>query len=304
MVGIVRASPGQSISSCRSQRLIMRCLALAAWLVPAACAPSLGSVRTTAGLGLKLGAFEGAFDLAGTYCRYTDRVSAPDPKCPSLRTDADNWHAVNRALVGYAAALAAMADDSTDKNEQASIATALGAAAQLKTSWSDVLAPNVTSGVSQGVSTLISGIVGVYRRERLGVTIRSSNDALQAVARGIAENVALLDRADRNLLATIDGTISSVQIGNSPAADKLGLTIALSSVATELTAHRLHLASYKAAIDSFAKAHDHLRKKLSGLGDPKADIELLKLIATDVATIVNSARTVMTPPAPAPPPAS
>lgn len=276
----------------------MSCLALTACTLSGACAPSLASVRTTAGLGLALSAFESAFDLAGTYCQYTDAVSTPDPKCPSLRTDAENWHAVNRALAGYAAALAAMADDSTDKNEQDSIATALGAAAQLGKPWSDVLDANVTSGVSRGVSTLISGIVGVYRRERLGKTIRDSNDALQAVARGIDENIVLLDRADLNLLATITDTISSVQIGNSPAADKLGLTIALSSVATELAAHRIYLASYKAAIDSFAKAHDHLRRKLSGLGDRKADLELLKLIATDVATIVKSAKTIITPPSP------
>jgi hypothetical protein len=276
----------------------MICLALIACMLWSACAPSLDSVRTTAGLGLQLSAFEGAFDVSGTYCQYANVVSQPDPQCPSLRIDADNWHAVNRALTGYAAALGAMADDSTDRNEQASIATALGAVAKLDQSWSDSLNANVTSGVSQGVSTLISGIVGVYRRERLGKTIRASNDALQAIARGIDANVTLLDRAEQNLIAQIADTISSVQIGNSPAADRSGITIALSSVATELTRHRLHLASYKAAIDAFAKAHDHLRKKLSGLGDRKADLELLKLITSDVVTIVKSAKTAITPPAP------
>jgi len=218
--------------------------------------------------------------------------------CPSLRADAANWHAVNRAVVGYAAALAAMADDSTDRNEQASIATALGAAAQLGKPWSDALNPNVMIGVSQGVSTLILGIVGVYRRERLGKTIRDTNDALQAVTRGIDENIALLDRADQNLQRTITDTISSVQISNSPAADKAGLTIALSSVAAEVAAHRAYLVSYKTAIDAFAKAHDDLRKKVQGLGDPKADLELLTLIASDVATIVKSAEIATTPPAP------
>ena len=276
----------------------MSCLALTAWLLANACAPTFTSVRTTAGLGLQLSAYESAFDLAGTYCKYTDDASAPDLKCASLHADAENWHAVNRALAGYAAALAAMADDSTDKNEQDSIATALGAAAQLGKPWSDALNANVTTGVSQGVSTLISGIVGVYRRERLGKTIRDSNDALQAVARGLDENILLLDRANVNLLATITDTIASVQIGNSPRADKAGLTIALSSVTTELAAYRIQLASYKAAIDAFAKAHDDLRKKVSGLGDPKADIELLKLITSDVVTIVKSARTALTAPAP------
>lgn len=276
----------------------MRCLLVTAWWASAACAPSLGSVRTTAGLGLQLSAFEGAFDLAGAYCHYTDVVSTPDPKCPSLQTDAENWHAVNRALVGYAAALTAMADDSTDRNEQASIATALGATAKLGKPWSDVLTANVTSGVSQGVSTLISGIVGVYRRERLGKTIRDSNDALQAVARGLDQNIMLLDRADLNLLATISDTITSIQISSSPAADRLGLTIALSSVATELTAHRVYLASYKAAIDAFAKAHDDVRRRLSGLGDRKADLELLKLIASDVATIVTSVKMTVASPVP------
>jgi hypothetical protein len=280
------------------RRAILRCLALTAWLVPAACAPSLTSVRTTAGLGLQLSAFESAFDLAGTYCHYTDLTGAPDPRCAVLRTDAANWHAVNRALVGYAAALAAMADDSTDRSEQDSIATALGAAGQLTRPWSDVLNANVTTGVSRGVSTLISGIVGVYRRERLGATIRDSNDALQAVARGIDANVMLLDHADLNLLATINDTRSSVQIGGAPAADKLGLTIALSSVEAELVAHRVYLASYKTAIDSFAKAHDDLRRRLSGLGERKADLELLKLIASDVVTIVKSGQTALTLPPP------
>lgn len=269
---------------------------MTAWLALAACTPSLASVKTTAGLGVQLSAFESAFDLAGTYCSYTDVVGTPDPMCPGLRTDAANWHAVNRAMVGYAAALVAMADDSTDRNEQASITTALGAAATLGQRWSDVLNPNVTAGVSQGVSTLILGIVGVYRRERLGKTIRDTNDAIQAVTRGIDENIALLDRADQNLGRTIADTISSVQISNSPAADKAGLTIALSSVAAEVAAHRTYLANYKTAIDAFAKAHDDLRKKVEGLGDPKADLELLKLIATDVATIVNSAKTAITPP--------
>ena len=246
---------------------------------------------------MQLSAFETGFDLAETYCHYTDLVSAPDAKCPELRRDADNWHAVNRALVGYAAALAAMADDSTDTNEQDAIATALGAAAQLGKPWSDALNANVTSGVSRGVATLISGIVGVYRRERLGQTIRDSGDAIQAVARGIDENIVLLDRADRNLITTITDTVSSVQLGSSPAADKLGLTIALSSVATELAAHRVYLASYKKAIDAFAKAHDDVRKKLSGLGDRTADAELLKLIVSDVTAIVKSVDTALTPPA-------
>ena len=271
--------------------------AVAACLLAAACAPSLASVRATSGLGLQLSAFEAAFDLAGAHCHYTDLVSAPDAKCPDLQADVENWHAVNRALVGYAAALGAMADDSKDRSEQDNIAAALGATAKLGKSWSDALDANVTAGVSRGVSTLISGIVGVYRRERLGQTIRDSNDALQAVARGIDANILLLDRADQNLITTIKDTISSVQLGNSPAADKLGLAIALSSVATELAAHRVALASYKRAIDAFAKAHHDVREKLSGLGDRTADLELLKLIASDVATIVKSVDTTITQPA-------
>jgi hypothetical protein len=270
------------------------CLLFAAFAAFAACTPSLASVRTTSALGLQLSAFENAFDLAGTYCHYTDLAGAPDPTCPALDADVASWHAVNRALVGYAAALVAMADDSKDRSEQDNIATALGATAKLGKPWSDALAANVTSGVSTGVATLISGIVGVYRRERLGGTIRDSDDALQAVARGIDANILLLDRADGNLIATIKGTISSVQAGTSPAANQLGLTIALSSVATELAAHRVALASYKRAIDIFAKAHHDLREKVSGLGDPKADLELLKIIALDVATIVKSVDTATT----------
>jgi hypothetical protein len=276
----------------------MRCFVVTAGLVSAACAPSLASVRATATLGQQAAAFEGAFDLAAIHCRYTDRVRAPDPMCPQLQKDAANWHAVNRALVGYATALAAMADDSTDRNEQTEIATALGATAQLGQPWSAALNPNLTAGVSQGVATLISGIVGAYRRERLGKTIRASDDALQAVVRGLDENIALLDHADLNLLATIADTIASIQLGNSPAADQSGLTITLHAVEAELTAHRTALASYKIAVDVFAKAHAQLRKKLSGLGDRTADLELLKLIASDAATIARSVKAAITPPAP------
>ena len=65
-----------------------------------------------------------------------------------------------------------------------------------------------------------------------------------------------------------------------------------------MTAHRAALASYKIAVDVFAKAHAQLRKKLSGLGDRTADLELLKLIASDAATIAKSVKTALTPPAP------
>lgn len=270
-------------------------------LLAVACTPSLASVRATSGLGVKLSAFETAFDLAGTHCHYADLVGAVDPLCAALDADVESWHAVNRALVGYAAALGAMADDSTDRSQETNIATALGATAQVGKPWSDALGANVTSGVSTGVATLVSGIVGVYRRERLGQTIRSSDDALQAVAHGIDQNVLLLDRADQNLIATIKDTISSVRDGSSPAAVKQGLAMSLASVAAELAAHRIALASYQRAIDSFAKAHHDVREKVSGLGDPTADLELLKIIAADVVTIVKSVDTATTPLVPTPP---
>jgi hypothetical protein len=275
------------------------------WLVVWAvgCAPSLASVKVTAALGTQLSAFEGVFDLSATYCHYTDFAgtapeAAPDPLCVALDRDLENWHAVNRALVGYATALAAMADDAKDRDERDSIATALGATAQLGRPFSDAIDANIISGVSRGVATLISGIVGVYRRERLGATIRDSDEALQAIARGLGENIALLDRAEQNLITTLTDTMTSVRIGSSPAADRTGIAIALSSVAAELAVHRASLAGYKRAVDSFAKAHGDLRKKLNGLGDRKADLELLKIIAADVATITRSAKTAITRPPP------
>jgi len=210
-----------------------------------------------------------------------------------LQADLQNWHAVNRALVGYAAALHAMANDSADVNQQNNIATALGATAKLGPSWSSALDANVTTGVSRGVSTLISGIVGVYRRERLAGTIRDSDDALAAVAHGLDDNIVLLDRAERNIAATIGETIKSIQAGNTPAADKVGLATALSSVQTALAAHRMQLAGYRVAVAAFAKAHADLRKGLSGLGDRKADLELGKLIAIDVSEIVKSGATAL-----------
>lgn len=272
-----------------------RWLAVTAWLASAACAPSLGAVHATAGLGMQLSSYDDAFDLAVTYCHFGDLGGTPDPQCARLQADAENWHAVNRAMVGYAAALDAMADDSKDQSHQDGIATALGATATLIKPWSNALNTNVTTGVSQGVSTLISGILGVYRRERLARTIKDSSDALQAVARGLDDNIALLDRAEQNLLATITDTISSIQAGPSPAADKLGIALALSSVQCALAAHRARLAGYKATVDAFAKAHSDLRNKLSGLGDKTADLELLKLIATDVSAIAQSTRTAVTP---------
>jgi hypothetical protein len=262
----------------------------------AACAPSLGAVKTTAGLGTGLSQYESAFDLAATYCRLADFDATPDPLCAQLAADAPNWHQVNRALVGYAAALAAMADDSKDQTQQTSIATALGASAQIGKAWSDALNANVTSGISQGVSTLIAGITGVYRRERLASTIKASADALAAVARGIDDNIALLDRAAANVATTVTDTVASIQLGSSPRAERIGLAMALSSVSVALTAHRATLTAYKAAVDAFVKAHKTLRDGLGGLGTKQADLELSKLIANDVKQIVQSAQQAMTTP--------
>jgi hypothetical protein len=271
---------------------------IAACVVVTGCVPSLAAVRTTAGLGVQLSAFEGAFDLSAMYCHYTDFVNAPDPHCVGLEKDLPNWHAVNRALVGYATALSAMADDAGDRDQETHIATALGATVKLGEPFSTVIDANLTAGVSRGVSTLIHGILGVYRRERLGATIRDSDEALQAIARGVEANIRVLDRANENLIAMIGDTITSIQVGSSPAADRAGLTIVLSSVRTDLTAYRAYLASYKGAVAAFAKAHAHVRKKLSGLGDRKADLELLKLIAADVSAITKSVKTAITRPPP------
>jgi hypothetical protein len=286
----------------RQSRAAWVAACVAAGAIATGCVPSLGAVRTTAGLGMQLSSYETVFDLAVTYCHYTDYINAPDPRCAGLESDLENWRSVNRALVGYAAALNAMADDMSDRSHQDTIATALGATVQLGQPFSTVIDANITSGVSTGVSTLIAGILGVYRREKLGSTIRDSDDALQAVARGISENITLLDRADQNLIMMIRDTMSSVQIGSSPAADRAGITMSLSSVQNELAAHRSYLSSYKAAIESFAKAHNQIRKKLKGLGDKKADLELLRLIASDVATITRSVKTAITRPPPPPPP--
>jgi hypothetical protein len=271
-------------------------LAAAMCVAFAACAPSLASVKSTAGLGTGLSQYESAFDLAATYCQFAALDDTPDPLCAQLAADAPNWHQVNRALVGYAAALAAMADDSKDQTQQTTIATALGASAQIGKSWSDALNANVTAGVSQGVATLIAGITGVYRRERLAGTIKASADALAAVARGIDDNVTLLDRAAANLAATLTDTLTSIQLGKSSRADRLGLSYALSSVQIELTAHRATLTAYKAAVDAFAKAHKTLRDGLGGLGNKEADLEMSKLIASDVKQIVQSSQQAMTTP--------
>jgi hypothetical protein len=275
-------------------RAWLRWLAVAMATAVAACAPSLSSVKATAGLGTSLSQYESAFDVAATYCRFADLGGTPDPQCAQLATDAANWHQVNRALVGYAAALSAMADDSKDQNHQTTIATALGASAQIGKSWSDALNANVTSGVSQGVATLIAGITGVYRRERLARTIKASVEAVTAVARGIDDNITLLDHAAANLATLLGDTLTSIQLGNSPAADRLGLAFSLSSVQIELAAHRTVLTNYKAAVDAFAKAHKTLCDGLGGLGNKEADLEMSKLIANDVKQIVQNARTAIT----------
>jgi hypothetical protein len=270
-------------------------LAVLAGLASTACPPSLGAVRATAGIGMQLSSYDGAFDQAVTYCHFSDLAGAPDPQCALLQADSENWHAVNRALVGYATALNAMADDAKDQSEQDGIATVLASTATIIKPWSSALNANVTSGVSHGVSTLIAGILGVYRRERLGKTIKDSAEALEAVARGLDQNIALLDHATANLLATVNDTVSSIQAGTSPKADQFGLALTLRAVQAELAAHRATLAGYKATVDAFAKAHSDVKNKLSGLGDRTADLELLKLIAADVSAIVKDSRTAMTP---------
>ncbi|HEY0189941.1 MAG TPA: hypothetical protein VGC42_02390, partial [Kofleriaceae bacterium] len=136
----------------------------------------------------------------------------------------------------------------------------------------------------------------VYRRERLSRTIRDSAAAVQAIAAGLDQNIDLLDHAAQNLANVITDTLTSVQAGRtSPAADRLGLQIALAAMQLELAKHRQTLAAYKATIDSFAKAHTNLKNGLAGLGDRQADLELLKLIASDVSQIVKSTRTALTP---------
>ncbi len=261
----------------------------------AGCAPSLSSVKATAALGTSLGTYQTAFDPAAVYCHYAE-VDAPDPQCKNLTADAANWHAVNTVLVAYASALAAMAEDAKDASQQTNIATMLGAGAKLGDAWSAALTANLSAGVSSGVATLSAGITGVYRRERLSRTIRDSAAAVQAIAAGLDQNIDLLDHAAQNLANVITDTLTSVQAGRtSPAADRLGLQIALAAMQLELAKHRQTLAAYKATIDSFAKAHTNLKNGLAGLGDRQADLELLKLIASDVSQIVKSTRTALTP---------
>ena len=70
-----------------------------------------------------------------------------------------------------------MADDSKDKSEKDDISTALGAASKINASWSAALNTNITSGVSQGVASLISGIVGIYRQEEAGCDHHQDSNA-------------------------------------------------------------------------------------------------------------------------------
>jgi hypothetical protein len=262
----------------------------------ASCVPSLDAVRTTAKLGSELATYQDAFDVAITFCHVADASPTPDPNCAKLDADRRNWHAVNDVLVGYAAALTAMADDSKDKSEKDDIATALAAVAKVEPAWSDALSSNVTSGVSSSSAALISGIVGVYRRERLGQTIRDSNTAVQRLAHAIDANIAVLDAAEQNALGQLDGTRTSIDAEpDLPRAEKLGHSQTLVSVAATIVAHRVVLGRYKQAVDAFAKAHADVFDHLSGLGDRKADLEILKLIASDLVTIAGGVKTAATP---------
>lgn len=257
------------------------------------CAPSLDSVRTTATIGSQLSTYDDVFDLGPDFCEAANVSKSPDSHCTDLRSDLQNWHAVNKALVGYAKALIAMADDSKDKNEKADISTALGSVGKVETDWKG-LDENFTTGVSQGLASIASGIIGVYRRERLAKAIKETNSSLKKVVEGLDANIDDLARADGNLLAIFADTTTSVTAGDSPAAVKSGLKVSLAAVAIQVAAHRARLVDYKKAADSFVKAHDDLATHLEKLGDKDGDVELLKLIATDVVSIAKAVNTAST----------
>jgi hypothetical protein len=268
----------------------LRCAVAMACVVGSACAPSLVAVRATANIGTGLGAYEGAFDAGVTYCKDGNVGSpTPDPACARLEKDLASWHAVNHTLVAYAAALLAMADDTKDKVEKDDITTALTAASLISPTWGTDVNGNVIAGGAQGVTSLLLGIEGVYRRERLASTIAASDAAVTAIVAALDKNIDVLDRAEKNVQQTVADTITAIQAGTSPAADKHGMTILLTAVVAEIAAHRGTLSNYKKTADSFATAHFEIKKKLHGLGDHKADLELLKVIALDIKDIVKNA---------------
>jgi len=241
----------------------------------AACSPvSLGAVKATAGIGSSLGGYADAFDREIVYCQ-----TAPSAACATLEKDVATWRAVNSVLVGYAAALSAMADDSKDKDQTKDVATAIAALGSTDPAWKAALNDNVSAGVSDGTNKLIAGIIGVYRRERLSVTIEASAAALDDVADKLAHEIAVMAALDDELLARIGDTRDALGAEH---ADRRALEIALTFARADVTAHRARLGEYKATVLSFAKAHDVLRK---GLGAKKADLEILKEIASTVSAI-------------------
>ncbi|HEY4240778.1 MAG TPA: hypothetical protein VGM88_13240 [Kofleriaceae bacterium] len=244
----------------------------------AACRPvSLGAVKATAGIGSSLGGFADAFDREVIYCQ-----TEPSPACATLEKDVATWRVVNGVLVGYAAALSAMADDSSDKDQTQAVATAIAALGATDPTWKAALNDNVSAGVSDGTNKLIAGIIGVYRRERLSSTIEASAAPLDDVVEKLVREIGVMDQLDGVLLDRIAETRAALGAEH---ADKRAFEITLTLARADVAAHRARLGEYKAAALAFAKAHDVLRKGLKGLGDKKADLELLKQISNTVSAI-------------------
>lgn len=250
---------------------------------------SFASVKQTASIGAKLAAYETAFDLAPTSCA----AGGSEPEvCDGLRADLRNWHKVNRALVGYAAALSAMADDSKDVSYKNDISALLGSASHLG-GWTSSINSNVQKGAGDGVDALVNVITGTYRRDKLKDAIRANNAHVQSIATAIEMNAKYFEAADANLLATIQATANAVT-GMDPFG--AGLRFSLRISATAIDNDKTAIIAYRKAVEAFAKAHDDLEKRIENVGDYKRDAEVLNEIAKDVATILGAAVTATTPP--------
>src|SRR5262249_47576435 len=121
-------------------------------------------------------------------------------------------------------------------------------------------------------------------------------DALQTLAGAINNNIDALDAAEANAMTQLDDTRKSIaDEKTATAAEKLGHAQSLRAVAATIAAHRAVLGKYKQTVTGFAKAHADTAANLAKLGDRKGDLEMLKLIATDLVTIAGGIKTATTP---------
>jgi hypothetical protein len=263
--------------------LVVATTAIAIWTL-SGCGPSLESVKMTAGLGTQLSAHADAFDNLAGLCALANNGTSIDSHCEDLFTDRQLLRPVTNAIVAYANALAAMADDSNEPDYTSNVSATLQAVAKLP----------ATSGLSAGVIKGTSGIANAilrlsadgYRREHLGEAIRSTND----IWKDVRTKMDALTKADLSAMNSIKTMLlnNALALNNALSPSNVAMRFSELDAITAVEASMTKLQAYQKSIDDFVAAHDELNKKVDTLGDADTDKELLKEILNDVGPVVAS----------------